>query len=230
MSTTTPRKTSTDQPPAPESVETPPPRPRRRPWHVATAVALGAVGMIIGAVTWTSTSAMTSVLVARDSMHRGDVITRDAFTTARIYDDDALDPVTPAELDGLLGQRISLDIAAGSIVTREAVAGFEPTREGTYLLGVRLDAAHAPGSPVLVGDKVLAVVTPAAGSVPTGGDAAPTSARGEVAAVNVDPETGAMVLDLLVSESDGPMLAAHAAGGNVAVLLEPRSTDAGGEG
>lgn len=205
-----------------EPAATPPPKPRRRAWQVATAVALGACGAIGGTLAWTSTSAMTSVLVARESLHRGDVISAESFTTARTYDDAALDPVTPAELADLVGGRLSLDVAAGSIVTRAAVAGFEPTQAGKLLVGVRLDTAHAPGSPLLVGDGVLAVVTPPSGGGGAADDAIPASAHAEVASVAVDPETGETIVDLLVSEADGPMVAANAAAGNVAVLLEPR--------
>lgn len=187
---------------------TPPPKPRRRAWQVATAVALGAAGMIGGMLAWTSTSSMTSVLVAKETMHRGDVITEASFTPARTYDDAALDPVTTAELGDLLGERLALDIAAGSIVTHDAVTGFEPTKAGRLLVGVRLDTAHAPGSPVLVGDKVLVVVTPPDGAADEG---VPASARSEVASVAVDPESGDTILDLLVAEADGPMVAASAA-------------------
>ncbi|MPV35964.1 SAF domain-containing protein [Georgenia subflava] len=224
MTTTTARRRAPAKPTSPPTAEGPPPRSRRRPWHLATAVALGALGVTIGAVTWSTTSAMTSVLVANDSLHRGDVITTAAFTTARIYDDSALDPVTPAELDDLLGQRLSLDIAAGSIVTHDAVTAYEPTKAGTYLVGVSLASARAPGSEILVGDRVLVVVTPTAGSAVDTADVTgvPTSTSAEVAAVNIDAETGETILDLLVPQADGPTLAAHAATGNVAVLLEPR--------
>ena len=199
---------------------TPPPKPRRRAWQVATAIALGAAGMIGGMLVWTSTSSMTSVLVAKETMHRGDVITNASFTLARTYDDAALDAVTTAELGDLLGERLALDIAAGSIVTHDAVAGFEPTQPGRLLVGVRLDSAHAPGSPLLVGDEVLVVVTPPEGGAT--GEGVPPSAHAEVASVVVDPEFGGTILDLLVTEADGPMVAANAAAGNVAVLLEPR--------
>ena len=218
MTSTTQEPGTTTSPTA-----TPPPRPRRRAWQLATAVALAASGAVAGTLAWTSTSSMTSVLVATDSLHRGDVIDEGSFTTVRTYDDAALDPVTPAELTALIGERLALDVAAGSIVTHDAVAGFEPTQPGRLLVGVRLDTAHAPGTPLLVGDTVLAVVTP-----PDGGaaeDGIPTSARAEVAGVTYDGETGDTILDLLVSEADGPMVAANAAAGNVAILLEPRSGD-----
>lgn len=199
---------------------TPPPKPRRRAWQIATAVALGAAGMIGGVLAWTSTSSMTAVLVAKETMHRGDVITEESFTPARTYDDAALDPVTAAELSDLLGERLALDVAGGSIVTHDAVTGFEPTQPGRLLVGVRLDSAHAPGSPLLVGDEVLVVVTPPEGGAT--GEGVPPSAHAEVASVAVDPEFGGTILDLLVTEADGPMVAANAAAGNVAVLLEPR--------
>lgn len=223
MTTTTPRRQATTEPTSPPTAEPRPPKGRRRPWHVATAVALGALGVTIGAVTWSTTSAMTPVLVATDSLHRGDVITTAAFTTARIYDDPALDPVTPAELDALLGQQLSLDIAAGSILTHDAVTDYEPTKAGTYLVGVSLDSARVPGSEILVGDRVLVVVTPSTGGADTADvTGVPASTNAEVAAVHVDAETGLTILDLLVPQADGPTLAAHAATGNVAVLLEPR--------
>ncbi|QAY63525.1 hypothetical protein ET495_10005 [Xylanimonas allomyrinae] len=218
--TSTTQGSSTQTTTAVEAAPTPPPKPRRRAWQVAVAVVLGAAGAIGGTLAWTSTSAMTPVLVAKESLHRGDVITAESFTTARTYDDAALDPVIPAELADLLGERLSLDVAAGSIVTHDAVRGFEPTRAGKLLVGVRLDTAHAPGSPLLVGDDVLAVVTPPSGGTPD--EAIPTSAHAEVASVAVDPETSDTIVDLLVAEGDGPMVAANAAAGNVAVLLEPR--------
>ncbi|MCL1870583.1 MAG: SAF domain-containing protein [Promicromonosporaceae bacterium] len=203
-----------------EPAATPPPRPRRRGWQVATAVVLGACGAIGGTLAWTSTSAMEPVLVAKQSLHRGDVIVADSFTTARTYADPSLDPVTPAELAGLVGTRLSLDVAAGSIVTHGAVTGVDPTRAGKLLVGVRLDTAHAPGTPLLVGDIVLAVVTPPSGMATD--KAIPASAHAEVASVASDRETGDTVVDLLVSVADGPMIAANAAAGNVAVLLEAR--------
>ncbi|MFH5824706.1 SAF domain-containing protein [Georgenia sp. AZ-5] len=178
-----------------------------------------AVGGVVGAATWSSMSTSMSVLVARDTLHRGEVLSADDFTVAKLSVDAALDPVPVDDLRGLVGQRISLDVAKGAILTREAATPFATTREGMTLVGVELASGKAPGTPLLVGDRVRVVVTPGTSGQVEG---VPDTTLAEVAGVSIGSQPGSVVVDLLVPSADAPLLAAQAATGNVAAVLEDR--------
>ncbi len=196
-----------------------PPRARRRPWQTAVSVVAVAVGGILGAATWSSMSTTTSVLVAKDSLHRGEELTAEDFMLVKLSVDPALDPVPADDLEALAGQRLSLDVAKGAILTREAAAPFSTTREAMTLVGVELAGGKAPGTPLLVGDRVRVVVTPGpSGKV----EGVPDTTSAEVAGVTAGSQPGSVVVDLLVPAADAAVLAAQAATGNVAVVLENR--------
>ncbi|WP_185972350.1 SAF domain-containing protein [Georgenia yuyongxinii] len=183
------------------------------------AVVAVAVGGILGAATWSSMSTSTSVLVAKDTLHRGDEITADDFTVTKLNVDAALDPVPVEELQAIAGQRLSLDIAKGAIFTRAAAAPFSTTREGMTLVGIAVTGGQAPGTPLLVGDRVRVVVTPGpSGEV----EGVPDTTSAEVAGVTPGSQPGSVVVDLLVPAANAAVLAAQAATGNVAVVLENR--------
>jgi hypothetical protein len=67
---------------------------------------------------------------------------------------------------------------------------------------------------------VRVVVTPAKGeSAPVG---APPVSEATVAGVHAAAETGQMIVDVLVPHADAAVLAARAATGNVALVLDSR--------
>lgn len=71
----------------------PPPRLRRRPALVAAAIGAICVGALLAGWAWTATTNTQEVLVARQTIERGEVIEADALARLRVSADPALTPV-----------------------------------------------------------------------------------------------------------------------------------------
>ncbi len=79
--------------------------------------------------------------------------------TVRIDKDLALRTVPGAGLDSLVGQRASLDVAAGSLITAESVTAENIPSEGHSLVGVAVSTGMLPGVELVSGDEVQVVTT-----------------------------------------------------------------------
>src|SRR5665811_51738 len=90
---------------------TPPPKLRRRPALVASAVVAICLGALLAGWAWTATTNTQAVLVARHSIERGAVIQASDLAQARLNADPALKPLSASEFDTAVGQRAALDIA-----------------------------------------------------------------------------------------------------------------------
>lgn len=205
-------------PPSPPLV--PPPKLRRRPALAAAAIAAICLGALLAAWAWTSTTNTQEVLVARSTIERGSVITEDDLARVRISADPALSPVAASAFNDLVGQRAALDIAEGGLITPGATTTETLPGDGMSIVGVALSAAQSPGLTLRSGDRVRVVVTPAPGGEQSPGPPAFNDA--EVVEVNYDSESGVMVVDVLLAHADATMLAARAAAGNVALVLDSR--------
>lgn len=198
----------------------PPPKLRRRPGLVAAAVILIGLGGLLGAWAWTATTDSTEVLVARADVPRGSVIEADDLARVQIGTDPALDPLPGSALDTVVGKRAALDIAEGGLVTRRAITATVVPSSGASVVGVAVTPSQAPAEPLQVGDNVRIVVTPPAG------ETAPTEVPANSAAVVVgtrySEETGQLVVDVQIAEGQAATLAARAATGNVAIVLDSR--------
>lgn len=198
----------------------PPPKLRRRPALVAGAVAAICLGALLAGWAWTATTNTKEVLVARTTIERGSVIEANDLARARISTDAALSPVAASAFDELVGQRATLDIAEGGLITAGSTTSQILPADGMSVVGVALTPAQSPGLGLQTGDQVRIVVTPIPGGEPSSGSPAFNDA--EVVGVSLDAETGAMVVDLLVPYADATVLAARVATGNVALVLDSR--------
>ena len=212
---------------APLAVPTPP-RARRR-WGLFAAmvlvVALGAVGNV-----WllASTTTAQEVVAARSMIERGSLITREDLMTVRIELDPSLQTVPGGDLAGLVGQRAALDVAAGSLLTTESTTETTVPSDGYSLVGIGLAQARMPGVTLVAGDEIRVVATPdlATAATGTGTDTTPVS----VGAVVVGAQAGTdatgvgaqTIVTVQVPTADAAALAAMAATGNVAVVLDSR--------
>ena len=198
----------------------PPPKLRRRPALVAGAVGAICLGALLAAWAWTATTNTQEVLVARTTIERGSVITEDDLARVRISADPALSPVAASAFGDLVGQRAALDIAEGGLITAGATTAATVPGNGMSIVGVALTAAQSPGLALQTGDRVRVVLTPSPGGEQSSGPPAFNDA--EVVEVNYDSESGVMVVDVLVPHADATVLAARAATGNVALVLDSR--------
>lgn len=198
----------------------PPPKLRRRPALVVAAAALICLGAVLAAWAWTATTNTTEVLVARTDIARGAVIEADDLARVQISSDPALNPVPASAFDTVVGQHAALDIAGGSIVTKGAITSTVIPAKGTSVVGVAVTPAQAPSEPLQAGDQVRVVVTPAAGDAAPSGT--PAFSEAEVVGTRYSEETGQLVVDVQLTAGDAATLAARAATGNVAIVLDSR--------
>lgn len=197
---------------------TPPPKLRRRPALVVAAVIVTALGCLIGAWAWSATTNTQEVLAARATIHRGEVIEAEDIQRIRISGDPALSPLPASAYDDVVGQRAALDIAAGGLLTSESTADEPLPPQGGSIVGISLTPAQVPGMPLFGGDKVRIFVTPGDnGAAPA---SSPQFTVAEVVGTYVDETTGNTVVNVLVPYADAGVLAARAATGNVALVLD----------
>lgn len=178
------------------------------------------LGAVLAAWAWTATTNTTEVLVSRDGIARGQVIEADDLTRVQIGADPALDPLPASAFDTVVGKRAALDIAAGGLVTRSALTTTVVPAEGSSVVGIAVTPAQAPSEPLQVGDRVRVVATSSAGDAPPSG--APATSEAVVVGTSYSDETGQLVVDVQVAAADAAMLAARAATGNVAIVLDSR--------
>lgn len=198
----------------------PPPKLRRRPALIASAIGAICIGALLAGWAWTATTNTQEVLVARHNIERGAVIAADDLARVRLSADPALKPVAASQLDQVVGQRAAMDIAEGAMLTPGSFTSEVVPGEGQSVVGVALTSAQAPGGGFQYGDHVRVVVTPAqGGDLPAG---APLVNDATVVGVHASEETGATVVDLLVPKTDAAVLATRIATGNVAVVLDSR--------
>lgn len=220
MSTSTrdPRALPQEGPAA--AVLAPPPKLRRRPALVAAAIAAICLGALLAGWAWSATTNTQEVLVARQTIERGSVITAADLERVRLSADPALNPVSGSEFNAVVGKRASLDIAAGSMLTPGSFATTVIPGTGESVVGVSLTPSRVPGLGLQSGDQVRVVVTPGQGAdIPAG---APPFSEAQVVDVHTDGNSGNTVVDLLVPRADAAVLAEQAATGNVAIVLDSR--------
>ena len=198
----------------------PPPKLRRRPALIVAALVAICLGALFAAWAWTATTNTQEVLVARATIERGAVIKADDLARVRVSADPALQPVPASQFNQVVGQRAAYDVAAGAMLTPESFSqGVVPDADNS-IVGVALTAAQAPGLDLATGDRVRVVVTPPEGAeMPEG---VPQFSEATVAGVRTSSETGQLIVDLLVPHADAAVLAARAATGNVALVLDSR--------
>lgn len=202
-----------------------PPRARRR-WGLFAAMVLVVALAALGNV-WllASTTTAQEVVAARSTIERGTVIAREDLMTVRIELDPSLHTVPGGDLAGLVGQRAALDVAAGSLLTVESVTEATVPPDGYSLVGIGVAQARKPGVTLVAGDQVRVVATP---ELATESDAEATPISVVAVVVGTQPGTdgttaGAQtIVTVQVPTADAASLAAMAATGNVAIVLDSR--------
>ena len=209
-----PTRTEADQP-----VLSAPPKLRRRPVALLVSVATIVLGSILGLWVWSTAGSNTEVLAVRSLVHRGEVIEPDDLMVVRVGVDPAVRTVEAARLDEVAGQRAALDLAAGGLLAPDDVAATTLPGRGTSVVGIGLTAGMLPAEPLAAGDAVRVVQTPGAQGEVAG---APVTIPAQVVGVHASDTAGLTIVDVLVPAETAADLAARAATGKVALVLDSR--------
>lgn len=194
-----------------------PPRLRRRPAYAFLGVALVAAGGLTAAWLATAADSTTEVLVAADTIYRGQVIERDDLATARISGlwNSAIVPA--AQLEQFVGTTAAVDAAAGTPLS-PGIASDPLPRAGQSVVGLLLAPGQLPSVELRPGDPVRVVATARAQDDPPAGS--PSAVAGTVVSTTIDETSGSTVLNLSVRTGDAGQLAALSGTGRVALVLD----------
>lgn len=190
---------------------------RQRRWSVvALCVVLAAVGALGASAAVTSAGHRVDVLAVARDVQAGQTLTAADLAVAAVSADPALAPVRASGRAAVVGRRATVPLRRGQLLTRSDVTAGGGLGDDQETVGVAVKRGLAPDG-LAPGDEVLAVTTPAAGGkIP----ADPSSVPATVVSVGAPDATGVLVVTLAVL-SDGPVLAARAAAGQVAIVRQP---------
>jgi hypothetical protein len=198
----------------------PPPKLRRRPLLVVASVAAVCLGGLLGVWAYTSVTIAEDVVAVRSTVTRGARISREDLVTVRIGVDPALNPIPATQLDTVVGQRAAMDLPAGGLVTQGSIAATVVPAQDMSVVGVAVPAALLPGEPLRAGDHVRVVATP--GQQGEVSDGEQRSITATVVGIYPDADNSQTVVSVQVPYEQAAELAAHAATGKVAVVLDSR--------
>jgi SAF domain-containing protein len=206
-----------------------PPPPSRRRWVWVTICAAVAVLAMLGAIAAVNgVSDRQQVLAVGRNVPAGQQLTAKDLVVAEVAADPALRPVSADERKEMVGRYATVGLRKGSLLTGSQVSATNRLAEGKQMVGIEAKRGQLPSKALAAGDAVSIVATPSEGEeagIGTGksGAGSPDAAiSGTVAAVSPPDASDTVVVNVAVSPSDGPDLAARAASGNVAIVLEPR--------
>lgn len=207
----------------------PGPGRERRPVLTALGLVLVVAGALGSAVVVHRTGERVDVLVARDDIAPGQLVTAADLRTARVAADGAA--VVPADaLQNFVGTHATTRIPADTLVNRTMFLAGGTVPAGAAVVGVVVRPEQRPTAPLVAGDVVRAYLVAADGATTVsgepagtvlldaarvvGGDASagPASGAGDLTA------SGAGEVSLLVPEADAASVVAAAAAGQVALV------------
>lgn len=213
--------TSTTTPETAFQVPTPP-RLRRRPAVLGIGVMLVAVGGLIAAWFATAVDSSTPVVVAAAPLLRGQVVTADQLTTGQVSGMSA-SAITPADqLTSLVGKTVVTDVPAGATVPVSALADEALPGAGESVVGILLPPGQVPTVALRPGARVRIVATPRSQDDPP--LTTPKGISAVLVSTSTDESTGHTVTNVEVPAAQAPAIAALAATGRAALVLD---TDAG---
>ncbi len=225
-SITTPRPAPAEgaaRPPlAPLPVTDGAPRRSRRPALLAVGVALAAVGGLGAAYFVHQAGVRVEVIAVAHDIPAGKVITSEDLIAASVIADPALHPVPVTRSHDILGKPAAADLPAGTLVTDRSVRSGQPLSAGKDTVGVLAKPGQLPAQTLQPGDAVTIVSTPGQQQDDKAA-ARPSTITAVVVQVSEADANAARVVDLAVSPTDSPVLAAWASTGRVAIVLKAKS-------
>ena len=194
-----------------------PPKLRRRPVALVVSVATVVLGSLLGLWLWTMAGTTSQVLAVRSLVHRGEVITPGDLVVVRVGLDPSLRSVPASQENTVAGQRAALDLAPGGLLTPDDfTASLVPAR-GYSVVGIGLASGMLPAEPIVPGDTVRVVQTPGQQGDVTG---SPVAVSATVVGVHPSAAGDQTIVDVSVRSEAAADLAARAATGKVALVLD----------
>lgn len=201
----------------PRTTREAPTRQRRRPMLLAAGAVLVLIAALVSYVSLSSLASTDTVVVTATPVAKGDVIEATDLATIEVAAGQAPGAFRVEDSAALVGQFAAVDLPVGSLLTGESVQANLPVAAGTSIVGIAVTSAQLPATGLRAGDRIRIVSTPVAQGEPPV-DAPPT-VDATVFAVRPD-ERGGLIVDVAVPTSRAADVAARAATGRIALVLD----------
>ena len=150
--------------PAPNTMPTAGPKPRRRPARVALAVLLIVLAGLGGLYLWTAASSSTSVVQVSADVARGQLIQPGDLTTVTIGSTPGVATIPADQIDTLTGQRARWDLTAGTLLSPDQVTEDLQPGQGRTRISLQVSPGRMVNDTLPPGTRVRLVVTAPDGS------------------------------------------------------------------
>lgn len=223
MSTTTRSRPQTNGsgPPGATVAALPGPAVARNRARIAAGALLLAASVVVATLLYANVGDRQAVLAVAATVEVGGIIQAQDLSEVRVAADPGVRLVPAAERSTFIGRRAAITLLPGALLTPQSVTDGPVVPEGSAVVGAVLTRGQFPAG-LRPGDRVLAVVIPAAAS--QDGDGEPTDPI-EATVVTVGElgdGTGGSDVSLAVASADAPALAVAGARGELALVLEAR--------
>ncbi|RBQ21194.1 hypothetical protein DP939_00175 [Spongiactinospora rosea] len=193
------------------------PRQRRRGLLLVGLLAMTGGG-VLAAQTVQQLSSRSLVVVMTRDVPIGRQVTANDMATTLVGAEPGVATVPGDRLPQIVGTRAAVTLLAGTLLSPKATTDQLTPAPQQQLVPIAVKPSRLPARGFAPGDPVLVMPAPD----PTTRRIVPTGIAAVVDQVKEPDTDGMVVVDLLVSDMDGPKLASLAADGRVALVLTPR--------
>lgn len=197
-----------------------PVRGRRRPGLLAAGLMLTAMGALVAVWLVNGAGHRVPVLIVTRPVAMGSTITAADVGRAEVSVDTGVGTVPAAQESAVVGRVAAAGLVAGQMLAPGLVTDAGPPAVGQVLVVLSLPAARLPAGGLHPGDRILVVNTPPADAEPP--TSVPASIPATVVRQGAPDLNGVRAVDVTTATGDGPSLAATAATGRIAVIVQPR--------
>lgn len=195
----------------------------RRRSMLALGVVLAGLGALAGAWVFTSLSHRAEVLALTRNVAMGAQVTAADLAPVAISAGSAVTSIPVRQEGQVTGLVAAVGLRAGTLLVPADLTSALVPGVGQQLVPVALKSDQLPASGLVTGDLVLVVPTPgAAGQQASGPAVLAQDVPAAVYRVAGPDQNGTVVVDLLVTAGQGPLVARQASTGQIALVVTPR--------
>lgn len=194
-------------------------KPRRRPWLWVLSALLIALGALLAGTVVNMVKNTVPVVVAARDVPRGAQLTAEDLTTVDVHPDPALRTVPGADMAGLVGETVRVDLPQGALVVPGSTGEEIAPVEGQALVGVALTPPQMPAGGLKPGQIVQLISTPRQGDDVTT-DSPVIDVEAVIVTTEVVVDTNLTVVNVTVDAAQAPLVATLSATGRLALIVK----------
>ena len=194
-------------------------KPRRRPWLLVLSALLIALGALLAGTVVNMVKDTVPVVVAARDVPRGAQLTAEDLTTVDVHPDPALRTVPGADMAGLVGETVRVDLPQGALVVPGSTGEEIAPVEGQALVGVALTPPQMPAGGLKPGQIVQLISTPRQGDDVTT-DSPVIDVEAVIVTTEVVVDTNLTVVNVTVDAAQAPLVATLSATGRLALIVK----------